>query len=129
LEVLKTLPDTSERTEQELALLIASGTPLMVTQGYGSSDVEHVYAHAYALCQKVEDSPHLSSTLSGYGRVSIFRAEYQRVRELGEQLLALAVRTQEPARFLEAHFTLGSLYCGWENWEPLFSHAEKSFAL
>jgi predicted ATPase len=126
LEVLKTRPDTPERTEQELALLIASGTPLMVTQGYGSSDVEHVYAQAYALCQKVEDSPHLFSTLSGYGRVSIFRAEYQRVRELGEQLLALAVRTQEPARFLEAHFTLGSPLLWMGELEASLFHMQKS---
>jgi predicted ATPase len=129
LEVLKALPDTPERTAQELVLLIASGTPLMVTQGYGSSDVEHVYAQAYALCQKVEESPYLFSTLSGYGRVSLFRAEYQRVRALGEQLLAVAVRTQEPAHFLEAHFTLGSPLLWMGELEASLVHMQQSRVL
>jgi class 3 adenylate cyclase/predicted ATPase len=108
LEVLKTLPDAPERTEHELELLIALGAPLMVTHGTGAPEAEHVYAQARILCQKVQNSPHMFPALWGYGRVLIHRVEYQVARELGEQLVALAERSQEPARLLEAHFALGA---------------------
>ena len=40
LELLKTLPDTPEHTQQELMLQITLGGPLMATKGYGVPEVE-----------------------------------------------------------------------------------------
>src|SRR5438876_1164749 len=53
LEVLKTLPDTSERAQQELALQIALGAPLIATKGHGALEVGTVYARALELCRRV----------------------------------------------------------------------------
>ncbi|MCI0526082.1 MAG: AAA family ATPase, partial [Nitrospira sp.] len=53
LELLKTLPDTPERIQQELALQIALGVPLTATKGYAAPEVEKVYTRAYELCQQV----------------------------------------------------------------------------
>src|SRR5262249_53167461 len=44
LELLKTLPDTPERTQQELTLQIALGTPLIASKGYGAPEVEQAYS-------------------------------------------------------------------------------------
>ena len=46
LELLKTLPDTPERAQQELALQVTLGTTLIVTKGYASPEVEQAYARA-----------------------------------------------------------------------------------
>jgi predicted ATPase len=108
LEGLRTLPETSQRTEQELVLLLALGAPLMMIQGYGSPEAEHVYAQARQLCQKVENSPHLFPALWGYSRVCLHRAEHQVAQEVGEQLLTSAERLHNPARLFEAHFALGA---------------------
>src|SRR5262249_43045213 len=51
LELLKTLPDTPERTQQELRLQIALGTPLIATKGFAAPEVEHVYTRARELCR------------------------------------------------------------------------------
>jgi predicted ATPase len=40
LEVLKTLPDTTHRTQQELELQTTLGPALMVTKGAGAPEVE-----------------------------------------------------------------------------------------
>jgi predicted ATPase len=40
LELLKTLPDTPERTQQELTLQITLGVPLIHTKGYAAPEVE-----------------------------------------------------------------------------------------
>ena len=87
LELLKTLPDTPERTQQELTLQIALGVPLMATKGYAAPEVEQAYTRARELCQQVGETPQLFPVLMGLWVFYIVRAEYQTARELAEQLL------------------------------------------
>jgi len=61
LELLKTLPDTPERAQQELTLQIALGAPLIATKGYAAPEVEKVYARARELCRQVGETPQLFS--------------------------------------------------------------------
>ena len=65
LELLKTLPDTPERAQQELALQIALGSPLMATKGYAAPEVAQAYTRARELCQQVGETPQLFPVLCG----------------------------------------------------------------
>ena len=111
LELLKTLPDTLERTQQELDLQITLGPVLIVLKGNADPEVERVYTRARALCQRVGETPRLFTVLAGLNNFYRGRGKHQTARELGEQLLGLAQRVQDPALLLEAHLDLGgSLY-------------------
>jgi predicted ATPase len=59
LELLKTLPDTPERPQQELTLQIALGAPLAATKGQAAPEVASVYlaslAKAYEEVGRVEE--------------------------------------------------------------------------
>lgn len=57
LDLLRGQPDTPERAEQEVALQIALGGPLMAVKGRGAPEVEQVYTRAQELCQKIGDTP------------------------------------------------------------------------
>ena len=59
LELLKTLPDTPERVQQELALQTTLGPALVATKGIGAPEVEEVYTRARELCQQIGDTPQL----------------------------------------------------------------------
>ena len=107
LEVLRTLPDTPERTQQELDLQTTLGPVLMATKGFAAPEVEAAYARARELCRQVGETPQLFPVLHGLWRVYNMRAEFQTARELGEQLLALAERVRDAALLLEAHRALG----------------------
>jgi predicted ATPase len=107
LELLKTLPDTPERTQQELTLQIALGAPLMATKGFAAPEVERAYARAQELCQQVGETPQLFRVLSGLWFFYLARAELQTAHELAEQLLSLAQSVQDPAFLVEAHRALG----------------------
>src|SRR5262245_5059626 len=50
LELLQPLPDSPERTQQELTLQIALGGALMAIKGYAAPEVGHAYARARELC-------------------------------------------------------------------------------
>ena len=116
LELLKTLPDTPERTQQELALADrprpGAGWP---PRAMRRPEVEQPIPGRAQLCRQVGETPQLFPVLWGLWRFYLVRAEYQTARELGEQLL-----TPGPARrttrrcLLAAHQALGttSFYLG-----------------
>src|SRR5262249_34908056 len=107
LEMLATLPDTPERTRQELDLQITLGPALMIIKGWAAPEVERVYNRAHALCQHVGETSQLYPTLGGLWLFYIGRGEVRTSRELGEQLLTLAQRAQDPALLVEAYHALG----------------------
>jgi predicted ATPase len=63
--LLKALPDTPERNQQELDLLIALSPALMAAKGYGAPEVERTYAQVLTLCQQIGETPQLFSVLVG----------------------------------------------------------------
>jgi predicted ATPase/class 3 adenylate cyclase len=129
LDLLKTLPDTSERVQYELALQIALGAPLIATRGYAASEVEHAYARALELCQQLEGTPQLFPVLWGLSAYYSVRAELETSRELGEQLLRLAQSVQDPALLLEAHHALGQYLFFMGEFSSAREHFEQGIAL
>src|SRR5262249_39246658 len=108
LELLKTLPDTRERHQQELAFQTRLGPALMASRGYAAPEVKQAYIRAQELCEQVGDTPRLFSVLWGLWLFYLASQELQMARELGERLCTLAERTHNAAFSLEAHRALGS---------------------
>jgi hypothetical protein len=81
--------------------------------------VERIYTQARELCESLGETPQLFPVLWGLARIYDQR-DLNMGREVGEQLLNLAQRAQEPALLLEAHH---------ECWANLFSLGELSSAL
>jgi class 3 adenylate cyclase/predicted ATPase len=128
LELLKTLPGTPERAQQELMLQVALGSPLQATAGFGAPKVEGVYARARELCLQVGETPQLHPVLSGLLIFYLVRGKLQTARELGEQCLSLAQRLHDPASLLRSHCLLGMtlFYCG--EFVPGREHLEQGVA-
>jgi predicted ATPase len=113
LELLKTLPDTPERCQQELLLQLTLGRALMATRGWAAEDVEKTYTQARELCQQVGEPAQLFQVLWGLRTLYTARGEIQRTHALVEEMLALAQRQHDAALLLEAHFALG-YYLYWQ---------------
>jgi len=109
LELLKTLPDTSERIQQELELQIALGDPLIATKGYAAPEGEKAVLRARELCQQVGETPQLFPVLFRLWVFYLMRwgRELQTTRELAEQLMRLAQSTQDRYLLSLAHVALG----------------------
>jgi class 3 adenylate cyclase/predicted ATPase len=129
LEVLQTLPETSQRAQQELHLQTALGPALIATKGYAASEVEHTYARARALCQQSGETPELFSALRGLWVCNEARAELRTARQLGEQLLALAQTLQDPMLLVEAHRALGNTLFWLGEFASARTHLEQGMAL
>src|SRR5215510_2090451 len=112
IELLNTLPETPEHTQQALTFYIGLGAALQVTKGQAAPEVEHAYIQARALCQQVGETSQLVPVLLGLYRFYLVQAQFHTARELGETVLRLAQHADDPALTVLAHYVLGAL-CFW----------------
>jgi len=129
LEVLHTLPDTAERAQQELLMQTVLASIYIAVKGMGAQEVEQAYTRAQALCQQVGALPQLIPVLQGLRRLYTARAAYQRVREIGEQLLDLAERLHDPVALVEGHLAMGILLLNLGALTEARTHLEQGIAL
>ncbi|MFQ5595325.1 MAG: AAA family ATPase, partial [Anaerolineae bacterium] len=129
LGLLKTLPDSPERAQQELALQITLGPALIATKGYAAPEVEQAYTRAQELWPQVGETPQLFAVLRGLWEYYEVRAELQTAHEVAEQLLNLAQNEQDPALLLEAHRALGPTLLWLGEFAPARAHLEQGIAL
>jgi predicted ATPase len=107
LALLTALPETPAHTQQALTLHMALGAALQVVKGFAAPEVEQVYTQARALCQHVGETPELVPVLLGLWRFYHSRSQLHIAREIGEMLLRLAQRADDPALTVIAHYAVG----------------------
>jgi predicted ATPase len=106
LDLLRLLPDTPERSQQELELQITLGPAEIALKGWAAPEVEKTYTRAQELCQHLGETSELFSVLFGLQACYVHQAKLQTARELAEQGFALAQKLQDPALVLESHHML-----------------------
>lgn len=129
LELLQSLPDTSERARQELGMQVALGPALMNVRGQAAPEVEHAYARARALCQQIGDVQQVFPVLFGLFYHNLVGAQLPTARELAHQLLTLAQSAQDPALLLAAHRALGQNLAFMGDLRDARVHLEQAMAL
>jgi class 3 adenylate cyclase/predicted ATPase len=108
VSLLQTLPETPERTQREVDMLIAIGASLIATKGPADPEVQQTFTHARQRCAHLDNPHQLSPILRGLWNYYVNRAEYQTAYALGEQFLALAQHVQDAAMLMAAHRALGA---------------------
>ena len=108
LELIETLPHGPERLEEEFALCLAIGGPLIATKGYPAPEVERTYSRASRLCDQLGRSADLFPILRGLWHYHLVRGELQRAHDLATRLVALADEQGTPLRRALARRALGT---------------------
>jgi predicted ATPase len=127
--LLETLPETPQRLQREVDMLIALGASLIATKGYAASEVEQTYSRARQLCQSLENPHQLFPVLRGlYGYYQV-RAELQTAYALGEQLLALAQQVRDASMLSSAHRALGTTLWSLGSVATAHTHFARGIAL
>ena len=106
LALLRTLPETPERDQQELMLLIGRGLPLTAIRSYAAPDVGDNYRAAHALCKRIGTSPKIFAVLQGLYRFYLVSAELHTVLDTTTQLLDIAEKSGDQNLLMEAHQAL-----------------------
>jgi predicted ATPase len=111
LAVLSLLPETPERAQQELALLMTLGAVLGALKGSATPEVTQVSARAWALCQQIGKTSLCIPLLLGLGTSYIVQGPLQMAHGLAEQVLLLAGRVQDAVHLAYDSAVLGNALC------------------
>jgi predicted ATPase len=107
LSLLQHLPETPERTQQELQLQVALSTPLLLTKGYTAPEVEQVCHRARFLCSGAEDSPQIFPAVFALFRFYIQSGKLAIAQALAEQMLRIAQKEPDSLLLPAAHLAVG----------------------
>jgi predicted ATPase len=103
LGLLRGLPESAERRQQELATEATFAPALMAIHGWGSHEAQSAYLRAKELSEQLEDPLHVPSVLVGLATVFEVRGDYRRSEVLLKEYLNGA-NEQRPAELLvESH--------------------------
>jgi predicted ATPase/class 3 adenylate cyclase len=129
LEVLTALPETPDRTRQELRLYLTLGAPLTALHGYASSEMAHYHRHTRELSQLTGDPEQHYTVLDGQLSLHLVRADLRTAYELAEELLSLAQSGMPVIRLVNAHRMLGNLCVHLGEFQAAHVHLEQGAAI
>jgi predicted ATPase len=109
LALLATLPDSPERTEDELTLLLSLGELLMAVKGPPAPEVGEVYVRAQRLCDQLGETPQRVRMLQSLFRLHQAQAQLHAAGALAQQLTHLAQRQRDAGLVLEAQSAVGTV--------------------
>jgi predicted ATPase len=129
LESLARLPDTAERTQQELWLHIALGVSLIATEGYASPSVGSVYVKARELCHRLGETPELPQVLWGLWTFHTLRADLGTALEVANEFLRLAEQLSYPELAMRGHHAMGITFMHVGECARTLDHFDKALVL
>jgi class 3 adenylate cyclase/predicted ATPase len=96
LDLIAALPNAAQHADEELALRMAMGGPLIAAQGHAAPEVERTYSRAWVLCDQLGRSAELFPVLRGLWNHHMVRGELRRAHDLSARLVALAEEQRIP---------------------------------
>jgi class 3 adenylate cyclase/predicted ATPase len=108
LGLLRTLPETRKRYEQELKFEIALAQALRVTRGYGATETLQACTRAHELVDKVGTVLERMAVMYGLFAVHYVRSELPRAYELADLCLRLAKSQSDPGYSILGHRIVGT---------------------
>lgn len=109
LELLDTLPDTPGRAPQEVALLTLLGQAWMQIKSFSAPEIHQAFSRAKELIDQGEETSHYFQVMFGLFTYYFVGAEYELAREVAEQNLEAAQRSQDPFTLPMAHRFVGTV--------------------
>jgi predicted ATPase len=123
LELIDSLPESSERISREIDFRLLLGPPLTAVHGWGSVETEAAYTRAKELCAGAGDTPELFRSLMGLWIMHLCRPDMETASERSRELFKLATKLRnDEFRLLAEH--VACVTCCWSaQYTSALSHA------
>jgi class 3 adenylate cyclase/tetratricopeptide (TPR) repeat protein len=112
LDLLPTLPETTERDRKEVALRTTVAGVLIATKGWGAPERQSFLERARFLCQRLGENRQLGPVLTSLFQVYLQQGRLRAAGELAEESLRLAEELKDPVFLSSVHHNAGEA-CAW----------------
>jgi predicted ATPase/class 3 adenylate cyclase len=128
LAALAGTTSSPERTSQEIKLRTSLARALMATKGY-TPEVEDAFTSAVDLFERGTDARQQFPVLRGLASLYEFRAEFDKVADLGREMLQIAEREGNPRMLIDAHLIVGSRLMFITDLQAGLDHFDRAISL
>jgi hypothetical protein len=129
MEFLKRLLDDGERARQELAVQSRLLPMMGGSKGWGSPELEPLYARARELCAQIRDPALTFPVLFEQWITRWFKLELREGMEVADELLAIAEEAKDAKMLLSAHWARGTTLFERGELVSAKEHMEKPLAV
>jgi class 3 adenylate cyclase/predicted ATPase len=129
LDSLAALPDSSQRTDQEIELQLALGIPLIAVRGYAAEETREAFARARALCLDRDSPDEYFQALYGLWGHSWMSGKNDEALNMANEFLSKAQTSTDPVPVMVAHRVMGSTLLSIGQFQRSRRHFEESIAL
>jgi class 3 adenylate cyclase/predicted ATPase len=129
LESLVALPDSPQRTWQEIELQLALGIPLIAVHGYAAEEAREVFARARALCLERDSPDEYFQALYGLWGHSWMSGKNDEALNMANEFLSRSEASADAVPVMVAHRVMGSTLLSLGKFQQSRQHFEESIAL
>src|SRR4029077_11192530 len=129
LQLLNTLPETPERTKQEIDIQLALGIPLIAVRGYTAAETREAFSRARTLCLRLGNIPEYFQALFGLWGNSWMAGNNQDALRMGNEFLSRSQGLSDPVLLMVAHRVMGSTLLTVGAFHSSANHFEETIRL
>ena len=129
LAALNALPDTLERTKQEIRVQLALGIPLIAVQGYAAEETRETFERALTLCQKSDSPAEYFQALYGRWGNAWMGGRNDEALNIAKEFLSRSSASGETVPSMVAHRIMGSTLLTTGEFRSSRQHFDESIEL
>src|SRR6478672_11420993 len=129
LQILNALPETPERTKQEVDIQLALGIPLIAVQGYTAAETREAFSRARTLCLRLGNIPEYFQALFGLWGNRWMGGRNDEALPMAEEFLSRSRALSDPVLLMVAHRVMGSTLLTVGDFQSSANHFEETIRL
>jgi class 3 adenylate cyclase/predicted ATPase len=129
LQLLNALPETPERTKQEIDIQLALGIPLIAVRGYASAETRDAFSRARTLCLRLGNLPEYFQALFGLWGHSWMSGKNDEALPMADEFLSRSRALSDPVPLMVAHRVMGSTLLTIGEFQSSANHFEEAIRL
>ena len=129
LQLLNALPETPERTKQEIDIQLALGIPLIAVKGYTAAETREAFSRARTLCLRLGNIPEYFQALFGLWGNRWMGGRNDQALPMADEFLSRARALSDPVLLMVAHRVMGSTLLTVGDFQSSANHFEATIRL
>ena len=129
LRLANALPETPERTKQEIDIQLALGIPLIAVQGYASAETREAFSQARTLCLRLGDIPEYFQALFGLWGHCWMCGKNDEALPMAEEFLSRSRALSDPVLLMVSHRVMGSTLLTIGDFQSSANHFEETIRI